>query len=92
MGARHPVNTSMKNGKVFDFNDCSCTVLSSERTAYPCLLREPIASLRYLVIWTRPDIAFANEEMAQIWKISTSLLWRAVKWIVWYITGKVKER
>lgn len=74
MASFHPVNTSMEDCKVFESNDRNSTVLGSDHSLYPCLLGEPNVRLRYLLSGTRPDIAFANEEMVQIWESPTSLL------------------
>jgi Reverse transcriptase (RNA-dependent DNA polymerase) len=71
-GARTPMEVSI------DVDD-------SSELATNVPYREAIGSLMYLMVGTRPDIAFAVSRMAQYVESPTVLQWKAVKHIMRYI-------
>lgn len=44
----------------------------------------------YLIIATRPDIAFADDKISQFFECPTSLQWSVVKRLFLYIKGTLK--
>jgi hypothetical protein len=71
-GARTPMEVSI------DVDD-------SSELATNVLFREESGSLMYLMVGTRPDIAFAVSRMAQYVESPTIVQWKAVKHIMRYI-------
>jgi hypothetical protein len=66
--------------------EVSIDVDDSSELATNAPFREAIGSLMYLMVGTRPDIAFAVTRMAQYVESPTVLQWKAVKHIMRYIT------
>ena len=53
--------------------------------------REAIGSLMYLMVGTRPDIAFAVSRLAKYVENPTELQWQGVKRLLRYVIGTVKH-
>jgi hypothetical protein len=65
--------------------EVSIDVDDSSELATNVPYREAIGSLMYLMVGTRPDIAFAVSRMAQYVESPTITQWKAVKHIMRYI-------
>lgn len=84
-----PMKTPMEVG-VFEINECTDTENKSSEENWP--IRELIGALMYLMLATRPDIAFAVNLCSRFQSKPSQLLWQKLKRILRYLQGTVEYK
>ena len=81
-----PVKTPL--GQHFKLSSVQCPETEEERKEMNCIpYANAIGSLMYLMVCTRPDLAFAVSSVSKFMSNPGKNHWEAVKWVLRYVRG-----